>query len=177
MKAGENREPGKDLDGKVGSQAETAEPGDDARKKVILVIDDDVAILLMVKKLLEHEGLQVEVAETAMEGIAKFRRFRPSLVLLDVNLNAVETGFDVCARLKQLFGDDDQASLRSRSDDKQKFVSVVFLTARASEDDVRQASVVGGDGYIVKPFTPETLLTKVYYYLDKAARHTDKASA
>jgi DNA-binding response OmpR family regulator len=157
----------------VVKRAPTIDPAAGLKGKAILVIDDDVAILIMVKKLLEREGMRVEVAESEMEGITKFRRFRPALVLLDVNLNAVETGFDICARLKQLSRDDAQAHLRHQSENKTPFVPVVFLTARASKDDVRRATSAGGDGYIVKPFTPETLLAKVYYHLDKAARHVD----
>lgn len=156
---------------KTPGDIEPDEPLAAIREKVILVIDDDVAILVMVKKILEREGFRVEVAESSKEGITKYRRFRPALILLDVDLPTTN-GFEVCAQIKRLSlsEDDIQAFLRHRSIAKPSHVSIVFISSRSSEDDIRRATEAGGDGYIAKPFTSEMLLTKVYYYLDKAAQ-------
>lgn len=130
----------------------------------ILVIDDDVSILFMVRKALSEAGFSVEVAESGMEGITRFHRRRPDLVLLDVVMPG-EDGFKVCARLKQTTPDDLARSLRRADGAPIASVPLIFLTARGTMDDVQHAIKAGGDDYILKPFTVEHLLDRVRKFL------------
>jgi two-component system phosphate regulon response regulator PhoB len=139
-------------------------PAPFARGPHILVIDDDVAILLIVRKTLEAAGFEIEVAETSMEGITRFKRRRPDLVLLDVDMPG-ESGFDTCARLKHFRAEDLAQQVRSGVERGVSAPPIVFLTSHNREEDVREAIKVGGDGYIVKPFTTDLLVAKVRSFL------------
>ncbi len=136
------------------------------RRRRVLVVDDDIAILLLVKKVLTQAGYDVETAESGMEGIARYRRTPPDLVLLDVQLPG-ETGFQVCARLKKVTREEMRKSLDDSRPDAagEKAPPIVFLTGRNTAEDVMEAVHSGGDGFIVKPFDPGDLVGRVDSFL------------
>ncbi len=74
--------------------------------KRILVIDDERNILKTLKGSLEDEGFKVETADTAATGVAKFKRFRPDVILLDIWLPD-EDGTKVLEKIRKLDADID----------------------------------------------------------------------
>ena len=63
--------------------------------KTILIIEDERSIQKVIKAFLEEAGYQVILAGDGLEGIEKFRKHSPDLVLLDLLLPKID-GFAVC---------------------------------------------------------------------------------
>lgn len=116
-------------------------------KPTIMVADDDPDLQKLFRMYLSLEGFNIRSAlnrEQIAQGLAK--EPRPDLVLLDVNMPDVN-GFDVLAkmRLHPVF----------------KSVPVIMLTAEASREAVLKGLRGGAEGYVTKPFEPETLVSAV----------------
>ncbi len=109
----------------------------------VLVVDDEQTILETVETKLRREGFTVFTAESAEEGMRIFRQAKPDLLVLDVMLPS-RSGLDLCKAI--------------RRDSK---VPIIFLTARASEEDRIAGLDIGADDYIVKPFNLGELAARV----------------
>jgi CheY-like chemotaxis protein len=112
----------------------------------VLAVDDDPVIQRLLQVNLEMEGYEVALASDGVEALEQARSFRPDIVLLDIMMPRKD-GWQVCAELKQ---DPDLAD-----------TPVVFLSARAQDDDLQRGTELGADAYITKPFDPIDLLELV----------------
>lgn len=110
----------------------------------ILIIEHDHATQRALKLLFEPEGYVVEAGSDGRAGLAAFRRSRPNLVILDLNLPRVP-GRDVCREIKK-----EVASL-----------PVLVLTAVADEAEKVLLLELGADDYVTKPFSSRELLARV----------------
>lgn len=115
----------------------------------ILVVDDEENILETVELKLRKEGYTVFTAGTAEDGMRLYRLVKPDLLILDVMLPQ-RSGFELATAI--------------RKDSK---VPVIFLTARASEDD-RIEGLDLGDDYVTKPFSLAELMARVKSVLRRA---------
>ena len=111
--------------------------------KVILVIEDEESIRNVIRAFLEDAGYTVLTAADGAEGIDRFRRFSPDLVLLDVLLPKVD-GFTVCKTLR-----------------RESRVPVLLLTALGDEDSQMQGFDALADDYITKPFSRPVVLKRI----------------
>jgi two-component system OmpR family response regulator len=102
----------------------------------VLVVDDDPGIRGLLTSALTFAGFEVEVAADIPQALDRVRNRVPDVIVLDVMLPG-GTGFDVL----QL--------LRSQSIG----VPVLFLTARDAVEDRVRGLQLGGDDYVVKPFS------------------------
>ena len=109
----------------------------------VLVVEDDPRIAEVLDYALKAEGYAVEKAQRGREAIEIAQRSAPDLIVLDVGLPDVD-GFEVCR------------SIRKFSD-----VPVIFLTSRSDEIDRVVGLEIGGDDYVVKPFSPRELLARI----------------
>jgi DNA-binding response OmpR family regulator len=109
----------------------------------ILVVDDESTILETVEHKLRKEGHTVFTAESAEEGMRVYRLVKPDLMLLDVMLPG-RSGFDFAQAVRR---------------DSQ--VPIIFLTARSAEKDRVEGLELGGDDYIVKPFSLAEMAARV----------------
>jgi CheY-like chemotaxis protein len=66
----------------------------------ILVVDDEIFIRMLYKKEFESEGYEVEAAAGETEAMAAMQRFRPDLVILDIELSD-GNGLELLNRLRQ----------------------------------------------------------------------------
>jgi DNA-binding response OmpR family regulator len=113
----------------------------------VLVADDDPDIRELVRFKLEQGGHNVTTVGDGEAAIAAVRADGPfDLVLLDVMMPR-RTGVEVCEALR---GD---AATRS--------IPILMLTAKAQEADVERGFAAGADDYIVKPFSPRELSSRV----------------
>ena len=113
----------------------------------VLVADDDPDIIRFVEVNLRLEGYQVAVARNGEQALDKALELLPDLVLLDVRMPVID-GFEVCARL--------------RADPRGAAIPVILLTANIPvTGDHRRAREVGADDFVVKPFDPGDLMTRV----------------
>ena len=109
----------------------------------VLVVDDELSIRAVVRGFLEREGMVVTEAADGPAAVEQAGSFRPDVVVLDIML----PGFDGLEVLRRI---------RLTSDPL-----VMFLTARTEEIDRIVGLKVGGDDYLVKPFSPGELVARV----------------
>ena len=114
----------------------------------VLVVDDDPVIADLVAFRLGRLGLQVTVETDGQAGLAAARQLRPDLVVLDWMMPRMN-GLEVCAALR---AEPDQALART---------PVLLLTAKAQEPDLERGFAAGADDYVVKPFSPRELVSRV----------------
>ena len=112
----------------------------------VLVVDDDPDIRELVTFKLEQMGHTVSTENDGEGGLAAALANVPDLILLDVMMPKL-TGIEVCQRLR------DATQTAS--------VPVILITAKAQEVDVERGFAAGADDYIVKPFSPRELASRV----------------
>lgn len=112
----------------------------------ILVTDDDMALQRMVRHVLEKEGHAVRVADSAEAALVEMRRKVPDLLILDVRMPGM-SGFDLCRKIR---GEKEFGAL-----------PVVFLTSKSDVVNRVTGLEIGGDDYVVKPFSAPELLARV----------------
>ncbi|MFH1976858.1 MAG: response regulator [Pseudomonadota bacterium] len=120
-------------------------------KKRILVVDDEPDIVMIVKKNLEKEGFDVEVAYDGAEGLSKVKSNPPDAIVLDVMMPEMD-GYKVCSTLK--------------SDSKYSEIPIILLTAVASHVTSTRYSHYDGmsmeaDDYLPKPASSEQITEAV----------------
>ncbi|HDK7158326.1 TPA: response regulator transcription factor [Clostridium botulinum] len=109
----------------------------------ILVVEDDEIIgeeILTALRKTGYEGKRIENFNMVIE---EFIRYKPHLVLLDINL-PVYDGFYWCGKIRML-----------------SKVPIIFISSRTEEMDIIVATNMGGDDYVTKPFSLNILLTKI----------------
>lgn len=107
-----------------------------------MCIDDSPTIRMLVKQNLVPQGYEIVEAENGQEGLDKLSS-DIALFLVDVNM-PVMNGFDFVKSIK------DNGSYSSKP--------VVFLTTESSVDKKNVGKELGVNGWIVKPFEPESLI-------------------
>jgi two-component system, OmpR family, response regulator len=108
-------------------------------QQVCLVIEDDADIRGLISVVLTRAGFDVRTAVSGAEGIAAAASISPDLITLDMGLPDMD-------------GRDAALALRTLSP-----APLLFLTARAEDDDVISGLASGADAYLTKPFQPSTL--------------------
>ena len=111
-------------------------------RDTILIVDDEADIVSTLADYFMYNNYDVMTATNGMEAIEK-AGMQPNLILLDINMPDVD-GLEVCARIRD-------------------FVScpILFLTARVEDSDKVKGFGLGGDDYIVKPFSLDELGARV----------------
>jgi two-component system response regulator ArlR len=117
-----------------------------AEKTKILVIDDEPNIVQTLQDRLEMNEYRVFTAHNGRDGLDKFEREKPDVILLDVIMPIMD-GLEMLE------------TLRKRPDGQD--VSIIMLTARSQTQDIARANACGIDDYIVKPFDLSELLAKI----------------
>jgi two-component system OmpR family response regulator len=112
--------------------------------KRILVVDDEPNINDLISTSLKFSGFDVRSASNGAEALAIAEEFKPHALVLDVMMPGM-SGFQVCEKLRK-----DGLKL-----------GVLFLTAKDSTDDKVTGLTIGGDDYMVKPFSLEELVARV----------------
>jgi two-component system OmpR family response regulator len=128
----------------------------------ILVVEDEENIAFVVVAALRLAGFDVSEARTGREGLRMTAEIgaEPDLIVLDVMLPDLE-GFEVCRRLRA-----------ERID-----TPVVFLTARDRTEDRIRGLSIGGDDYLVKPFSVEELLARIRVVLRRSGKSVESPLA
>ena len=124
----------------------------------LLLVDDEDNLRSMLEAALRHSGFEVHPAASGREALDAVGEAKPDLIVLDVMLPDLD-GFDVCARL------------RSQGDR----TPVLFLTARDTTEDKVRGLTMGGDDYLVKPFSLDELVARIGAVLRRTGAAKDDA--
>jgi two-component system phosphate regulon response regulator PhoB len=117
----------------------------------ILVVDDDHESRALVRVALERESFSVLEAGDGTEALEIIAAEHPDLVVLDVNLPSLG-GFDVLAQMRLVHS-----------------VPVIMVTGRDGETDRVLGLELGADDYVVKPFSPRELTSRVRAILRRSS--------
>ncbi len=109
----------------------------------VLVVEDEASIAEVVSLYLKRAGYSVQIASDGKLAMNVFEKRKPDLVILDLMLPEVD-GFSVAQWM------------RERSN-----VPIIMLTARRQEIDRIAGLEMGADDYVVKPFSPQELVSRV----------------
>ena len=110
----------------------------------VLIIEDERAFAQVVILNLESEGFTVRHTESGAQGMEIVGDWNPEIILLDVMLPRMD-GFEVCRRIRE----------------SGNITPVLFITAKGEEDDRIRGLELGGDDYLVKPFSIDELMARV----------------
>ena len=124
----------------------------------ILVVDDERAVRDSLRRALELEGYQIELAGDGREALYRLDSdVQPDAVILDVLMPGLD-GLEVCRRLR--------ATGNS--------VPVLMLTARDAVENRVEGLDAGADDYVTKPFALEELLARVRALIRRTADGADE---
>ncbi|HXB62519.1 MAG TPA: response regulator transcription factor [Acidobacteriaceae bacterium] len=123
--------------------------------RTIFVLEDDADISRLVQYHLQAAGYEVRLFNTPAGLLPEAERSAPALFLLDIMVPGGD-GLDVCRRLRQ------NPALST--------VPIIFLTARAGENDRVHGLELGADDYITKPFATRELVARVKAVLRRFER-------
>src|SRR5215470_13863932 len=131
--------------------------------KKILIIEDEATIAQLIRLYLEQANYQVLTAGDGVAGLELHARERPDLVILDLMLPVMD-GMEVCRRIRAWAN-----------------TPILMLTARQGEEDRIAGLELGADDYLVKPFSPREVVSRVKAILRRSSRagalHSQEADA
>jgi DNA-binding response OmpR family regulator len=120
-------------------------------KKKILIADDNQNIRDALTYLLEDEGYEIELAKDGAETLRIVRMRQPDILFLDIMMPEMN-GYDVCSAI--------------RRDPALKDIYIIMLTAKGQVAEQERGKDVGANEYIVKPFSPMEILSRVKQILN-----------
>lgn len=115
-------------------------------KQTVFVVEDDPDVSLLIRTNLKNAGFATEPFSNVKAALARAKVEPPSLFLLDIMMPG-EDGLDLCLQLRAM--------------PRFTAIPIIFVTAKASEDDRILGLECGGDDYITKPFSPRELVARV----------------
>jgi DNA-binding NtrC family response regulator len=113
----------------------------------ILIIDDDHHILLMIKKMLERAGFEVDLASNGLEGLALFQKIQADLVITDIIMPEKE-GLETIREMKKI-----------RSD--LKIIAMSGGGKISADNYLETAKIFGASIVLEKPFSQKTMILAV----------------
>lgn len=122
--------------------------------KKILIVEDERKLVRVLRGYLEQAGFDVVDAFDGKQALAVFRREKPNLVILDLNLPELD-GLDVARVIR-----------------KDSNVPIIMLTARIEEADRLIGLELGADDYVTKPFSPREVVARVRTVLRRVDSET-----
>ncbi|RIK46339.1 MAG: DNA-binding response regulator [Chloroflexi bacterium] len=111
--------------------------------QTILIVDDEPTILEILSLYLRRDGYKTLQALDGEEALALARSHHPDLLILDIMLPK-RSGLEVASKLRHEYP-----------------VPIIFLSARGDEADRITGLELGGDDYVVKPFSPREVVARV----------------
>ena len=118
----------------------------------ILVVDDELTAGRSIEKILARQGFEVDIAQSADDGLNKIEKELFELVLLDIMMPQVN-GIELLEIIKERW----------------PHLGVVMVTGYPSIETAVEATRAGAFDYVAKPFTPDELREKVDEALEKTA--------
>jgi DNA-binding response OmpR family regulator len=111
--------------------------------KIILIADDNKDIVDILKIYAQKEGYKSICAYDGEQALKMYKEYNPMLILLDVMMPKIN-GFDVCKQIRQTSN-----------------VPIIMVTAKSEEADRILGLDIGADDYVIKPFSPREVMTRI----------------
>lgn len=118
--------------------------------KIILHVEDNIDNRVLVRRLLEASSFRVVEAINAFETINCLRKFKPDLILMDINIPDVD-GYTLTSKLKTVPG------VRN--------IPIIAITANAMRGDREKTLRAGCDGYVEKPIDIDNFISQINSFL------------
>ncbi len=122
----------------------------------ILVVEDDEIVAKTVERSLRGHEFRVTIANSGVEGLKVARRQATDLILLDVIMPGMD-GYAVCREV--------------RADPLLANIPILFLTAKAKDEDRIAGFLAGADDYLTKPFNIDELILRIRAILRRSKTH------
>lgn len=130
------------------------------RQTTILIVDDEPSTLQLFRQMLKDD-YQLKFARNGVDGLAAAQRFRPDLILLDVDMPDLD-GYTVCRKLKEI--------------PATQSIPVIFVTASNDESSESKGFQSGAVDYIYKPLSPTVTRHRISTHLSLVnARELEKS--
>ena len=120
------------------------------RDLIVSIVDDDASVRKSTRRLLRCAGLQAEAFASAEEFLHSGSLAETDCLILDVRMPGM-----------------DGLELQRRLSESASWFPIVFLSARASEEEERRASRSGAASFLRKPVSKEALLNAIRAALEK----------
>ncbi|MDG1751682.1 MAG: SpoIIE family protein phosphatase [Thalassotalea sp.] len=120
---------------------------DKVRIKLALVVDDSAMQCKVLSVLLKEEGYRVFTANDGARGVAMYIKYQPDLVLMDINM-PIMNGYEAARKIKSLSKENSLCPL-------------IFITSMDTDQAFIESIDAGGDGILVRPFSPEVFKAKI----------------
>jgi len=114
--------------------------------KFALVVDDSEMQCKMLSVLLKEEGYRVITANDGARGVERYIKYHPDLVLMDINMPVMD-GYEAARQIKAL--------------SKNTLAPLIFITSMDTDQAFIESIEAGGDGILVRPFSPEVFKAKI----------------
>lgn len=119
----------------------------------VLVVDDDPDVRHLVEMKLRLDGIETLTATNGQEALDVLAANDVDLVVLDLMMPVMD-GIEACRRIREV--------------DAMVDLPVIMLTAKAQASDIQAGFSTGATDYVVKPFSPRELLSRVRGSLARA---------
>ena len=119
----------------------------------ILLADDSITIQKVIELTFSDEDFELHTVGNGQKAIDEIRAIQPDIVLCDI-IMPEKNGYEVCEFIK--------------SNDELRHIPVLLLTGAFEPFDQERAKAAGCEGFLAKPFEPQTLISKVKELLASA---------
>ena len=118
----------------------------------VLIIDDNPSVLLSLRTFLEDKGFEALCASNSEEGLDMIKGERPDLILLDIMMESLYSGFHICSRIK--------------NDPDLRHIPIIGISGIADRLGIHYSmetdrEFFDPDAYLEKPIDREDLLEKI----------------
>ena len=121
----------------------------------VLIAEDEPDIRELITFTLRFSGYEVVAASNGEEAVQLTKQEKPDLILLDVRMPKM-TGYEACQLIK--------------ADPSSADTPVMFLSAKGQENEIRTGLQAGATEYLLKPFAPDQLISRIQEVLAKTGK-------
>ena len=131
-----------------------------SEKIKVLIAEDDPFIGMITKECFESRGFEVCLCEDGNSAFKSYLDFKPSICILDVMM-PLKDGFTLAEEIRAI----------------DKYIPILFLTAKSLKEDIIRGFKIGADDYVKKPFSVEELIARVEAILRRLGKTEEKENA
>lgn len=131
-----------------------------SEKIKVLIAEDDPFIGMITKECFESRGFEVCLCEDGNSAFKSYLDFKPSICIFDVMM-PLKDGFTLAEEIRAI----------------DKYIPILFLTAKSLKEDIIRGFKIGADDYVKKPFSVEELIARVEAILRRSGKSEEKENA